>query len=148
MALVAAGIANRGEILAPRVVDEVRTVDDVLSDPGPETWRRSMSATSAATLRELMSVVANEGTARGVLPPGVTGGAKTGTAQLASDAADTNAWIIGFAPLEAPQVAFAVIVEGAEGTGQQTGGGTAAPIANAVLTAALDAGLLTPTPEG
>ncbi|MEO1060856.1 MAG: penicillin-binding protein 2 [Actinomycetota bacterium] len=148
MALIAAGIANRGEILAPRVVDEVRTVDDVLSDPDPETWRRAMSATSAATLRDLMAIVAEDGTARGVLPPGVTGGAKTGTAQLSADTEDTNAWIIGFAPLEAPQIAFAVVVEGGGGTGQQTGGGTAAPIANAVLTTALDAGLLTPDPPG
>ena len=148
MALIAAGIANRGEILAPRVVDEVRSVDDVLSDPDPETWRRSMSATTAATMRDLMAVVAEEGTARGVLPPGVTGGAKTGTAQLSSETEDTNAWIIGFAPLENPQIAFAVVVEGGGGTGQQTGGGTAAPIANALLTTAVDIGLLSSTPEG
>lgn len=144
MALVAAGVANRGVVPVPRVVTEVRTDDAVLEDPEPAVWRRAMSATTAATLREMMAIVATEGTARGVLPDGVTGGAKTGTAQLSADTEDTNAWIVGFAPLEEPRLAFAVVVEGAEGTGQQTGGGVAAPIANTVLSAAAAAGYLGP----
>ncbi|MEM9611180.1 MAG: penicillin-binding transpeptidase domain-containing protein [Actinomycetota bacterium] len=144
MALVAAGVANRGVVPVPRVVTEVFTDDAVLEDPEPAVWQRAMSATTAATVRDLMATVATEGTAAGLLPPGITGGAKTGTAQLSSETEDTNAWIVGFAPLEAPRLAFAVVVEGGGGTGQQTGGGTAAPIATAVLEAAITAGYLTP----
>lgn len=144
MALVAAGVANRGAVPVPRVVTEVFTDDAVLEDPQPAVWQRSMSATTAATMRDLMGIVATDGTARGLFPPGVTGGAKTGTAQLSADTEDTNAWIVGFAPLDEPRLAFAVVVEGGDGTGQQTGGEVARPIATAVIEAAVAAGYLTP----
>jgi peptidoglycan glycosyltransferase len=66
-------------------------------------------------------------------------GGKTGTAQIGSDPPRSHAWIIGFAGPEGevPHVAVAVLVEGQEGASEQTGGRVAAPIASAVLAAAL-----------
>jgi penicillin-binding protein A len=80
-------------------------------------------------------ITATAGTAQGLQVPGVTTAGKTGTAQ--TGAGTSHAWIIGFAPAEAPRVAVAVIVEGQQGNTEQTGGRVAAPIGRAVLEAAL-----------
>ena len=66
---------------------------------------------------------------------GVTVAAKTGTAQTVGN--NAHAWLIAFAPAEAPTIAIAVIVESQEGLGDVTGGRIAAPIAQRVMAAAL-----------
>ncbi len=140
MALVAAAAANGGEVLAPTVMAEIRGSDGrVLAEAEPSRWRQPMGAPAADTLREGMIGVVENGTATSLAIPGFVVGGKTGTAQLGRDVPDTHAWIIGFAgpPGEAPHVAVAVFVKAREGTGQQTGGTVAAPIARAVLEASL-----------
>ncbi|MCC5023038.1 MAG: peptidoglycan glycosyltransferase [Candidatus Synoicihabitans palmerolidicus] len=59
---------------------------------------------------------------------------KTGTAQKRTAKGTVNfAWFICFAPIERPQVAIAVIVEG-DTPGEETGGGTySAPVAHDIL---------------
>ena len=59
---------------------------------------------------------------------------KTGTAQQRSPEGTINfAWFICFAPVENPQIAIAVAMEG-DTPGEEAGGGTyAAPIARAIL---------------
>jgi len=142
MALVAAAVANEGNIVGPHVMREVR--DDqgnVVEEYDPEVIARPMSASTAGTLREaMMSVVADGSATR--LDDGLDGfdvGGKTGTAQLGTDPPKSHAWIIGFAgpPGEVPHVAVAVIVEGQNGASEQTGGQVAAPIAAAVMQRAL-----------
>ncbi|MDD9370436.1 MAG: penicillin-binding transpeptidase domain-containing protein, partial [Acidimicrobiales bacterium] len=142
MALVAAAVANEGDIVGPHVMREVR--DDqgnVVEEYDPEVIARPMSASTAGTLREaMMSVVADGSATR--LDDGLDGfdvGGKTGTAQLGTDPPKSHAWIIGFAgpPGEVPHVAVAVIVEGQTGASEQTGGQVAAPIAAAVMQRAL-----------
>ena len=49
----------------------------------------------------------------------------------------SNAWAIGFAPADNPQIAFAVIVEGDETNPTPHGGDVAGPVAKAVLEAGL-----------
>ena len=62
--------------------------------------------------------------------------AKTGTAQTTGNHA--HAWMIAFAPAEAPKIAVAVIVESQDGLGDNaTGGRVAAPIVKAMIQAAL-----------
>jgi penicillin-binding protein A len=81
--------------------------------------------------------VARRGTATRAQVPGVTTAAKTGTAQTGT-ANVSHAWLIAFAPAEAPKVAVAVIVEKQQGTGDSvTGGRVAAPIAQQVMKVAL-----------
>ena len=138
MALVAAAIANNGVVMTPHVVSELLAFDGSLLDRvEPEPLRVAMSASTAAILRDAMRVVAEDGTARGLLTDGVVVGGKTGTAQLGTDPPNSHAWIVGYAgrPEEQPSLAFAVIVEAQEGASEQTGGRVAAPIAQAVIDA-------------
>jgi peptidoglycan glycosyltransferase len=81
------------------------------------------------------------GTAFRMAIDGFTVGGKTGTAELGTTPASSHAWVIGFAgPVgQAPTVAVAVLVEAQPGASEQTGGRVAAPIAKAVLEAALHA---------
>ena len=142
MALMAAAIANDGEIMAPRVVGEVRDDEGrVIDSPGTSVWRRAIDPDTAAVLREAMVGVVEGGTATNLAISGFAVGGKTGTAQLGTDPPRSHAWIVGFAGPEGeePTVAVAVIVEGQEGASEQTGGRVAAPIARAVLQTVLAA---------
>ncbi|HSH22692.1 MAG TPA: penicillin-binding protein 2 [Acidimicrobiales bacterium] len=138
MALVAAGIANGGQVVTPHVMAEVRSQEgQVVQRWEPSPWTRATSPQVAGTVRDAMVGVVEGGTATRLAVPGVTTAGKTGTAQLGNGL--SHAWIIGFAPAEAPRVAVAVIVEAQPGASEQTGGRVAAPIAQAVLSAALQA---------
>ena len=106
----------------------VRTVE-------PKAWKQPMSAADAAQLKDLMVAVVQRGTAGRAAVPGSQVAAKTGTAQTTGD--NAHAWITAFAPADTPRVAVAVIVESQPGVSEATGGTIAAPIAQAVLKAAL-----------
>ncbi|MDQ3756856.1 MAG: penicillin-binding protein 2 [Actinomycetota bacterium] len=137
MALVAAGVANGGKIMKPHVLAEVRDNEgNVVRTAQPGEWLTATSPETAAALRDMMVAVVNGGTATRAAVPGVQVAAKTGTAQTTGD--NSHAWIVAFAPAEAPKVALAVIVESQPGLGDTvTGGRIAAPIARAVIQAAL-----------
>ncbi len=86
-----------------------------------------------------MKAVPLTGTARIMNTPfmkteGLTIAGKTGTAQKRTAEGTLNfAWFVGYAPVENPQIAVVVMMEG-DTPGEDTGGGRfAAPIANAVL---------------
>ena len=73
------------------------------------------------------------------LAGGIQAAAKTGTAQLnsAGEPQRSHAWIIGFAPAEAPRYAVAVMLKGTNAEiSAGTGGRLAGPIAKTVLDAA------------
>jgi len=137
MALVVAGVANGGVVMKPHVMKEVRDSEgEVVRSWTPQPWMRAMDPASAAALEDMMVGVVNGGTATRAAVPGAQVAAKTGTAQTTGD--NSHAWIVAFAPAEAPRVAVAVIVESQPGLGDTvTGGRVAAPIAQAVLRAAL-----------
>jgi len=140
MALAAAAVANDGRVMVPHVLKEVRDSDGNIVDTyDPEVWTTAMDPGTAAVMRDAMVGVVEDGTASRLAVNGFVVGGKTGTAQLGTDPARSHAWIIGFAgrPGEPATVAVAVIVEGQPGASEQTGGRVAAPIAQAVLQAAL-----------
>ncbi|QYG91052.1 penicillin-binding protein 2 [Iamia sp. SCSIO 61187] len=140
MALVAAGLANRGAVMTPHVMARITDQDGEEVRAYEETeWRRAASAEAAEIVRRGMIATAEQGTASGLLIPGMEVGGKTGTAQLGTDPPRSHAWIIGFAgpPGGESEVAVAVIVEGQDGASEQTGGTVAAPIARAVMEAVL-----------
>lgn len=59
---------------------------------------------------------------------------KTGTADFRAHGKEVNlAWFIGFAPVENPQIAVAVMVEGTEESQTYQGGSTAGPIAKDIF---------------
>ena len=145
MALVAASAANQGLIQRPHVMGEIRDQDGRLIDEWqPSSWRAPLKPSDAETLRLLMIDVVERGTATAMQIPGFEIGAKTGTAQtnVGADSGeeDTHAWLIAFGgePGEPPEVVVAVVLEAVPGGGQQTGGVDAAPIARAVMEAALN----------
>jgi peptidoglycan glycosyltransferase len=86
-------------------------------------------------MRDLMVGVVTSGTATRVAIPGVSVAAKTGTAQTGNNTSHT--WMVAFAPADAPRVAVAVIIENQPNVLESTGGVVAAPVAKAVLQAAL-----------
>jgi len=140
MALVAAAVANGGSIMTPYVVDRVTDPRGRVVERANETvWKSPLSPQNAAILRaDLLGVVAG-GTAKGLATPGLEVGGKTGTAQLGTVPPRSHAWIIAFAgrPGGPAELAVAVIVEGQLGASEQTGGRVAAPIAKAVIEAAV-----------
>jgi len=139
MAMVSAGIANRGEVMRPYLVERVRAADlSVVSETKPEVLSTAVSRTTAAQLTEMMVGVVSNGSGSSAQISGVQVAGKTGTAQTSDDAAP-HAWFTAFAPADAPKVAVAVIVEhGGSAGSEATGGRVAAPIARAVIQAVLD----------
>jgi peptidoglycan glycosyltransferase len=138
MALISSGIANGGVLMRPRLVTEVRDpTGRVIAEFDPEEFSRPLSPENAAALTQMMVAVVASGTGTAAQIPGVAIAGKTGTAQH-GEGADPHAWFTAFAPAEAPQVAVAVIVlDGGSLGSEATGGQVAAPIARAVMEAAL-----------
>lgn len=141
MAEVAATIANGGVRMQPYLVSTVRNQDlTPISTTKPTTLDRAMSPTTAAALTQMMQAVVQDGTGTAAQIPGVAVAGKTGTAQTTADAAP-HAWFVAFAPAENPKVAVAVVVEhGGDMGSEATGGKVAAPIARAIMQAALGSG--------
>ena len=137
MAMVAGAVANRGVLMAPRLM--TRIVDRggaVVQRAEPRELERVMSEANALALTAMMENVVRDGTGTGAAlsSAGVTVAGKTGTAE-SSDANRNQAWFIGFAPAQAPVVAVAVVIENTS----STGGVIAAPVAAAIMRAAIEA---------
>lgn len=137
MALVAAAVANGGEIMIPYVVSDVFHSDGLIeSTTAPIVWRRATSPASAAVLSDMMERVVISGSGRNAAVPGVRIAGKTGTAEVTGQ--PPHAWFIGFGPVDAgpgePQIALAVVVESGGSAGETaTGGSVAAPIAQKIF---------------
>ncbi|MFE6159579.1 penicillin-binding transpeptidase domain-containing protein [Streptomyces sp. NPDC056486] len=144
MAMVSAAVANGGQVESPHLVDETTTDDgDVVENTGTNSLHQAMNPATAMQMRELMTDVVEEGTGGNAAIPGATVGGKTGTAQHGIDNSGTPyAWFISWAQKSGegqPSVAVAVVVEDAAADrGDISGGGSAAPVAKAVMEAVLD----------
>lgn len=130
MAMVAATVANDGELAQPTFLQEVTDVDGRVTDElEPQIERRVISAESAAELTTMMANVVREGTGTAAALAGVEVAGKTGTAEVNVEQNINQPWFIGFAPVKNPQIAVAVTIERSVGTG----GAIAAPIARDVM---------------
>ncbi|NJP43925.1 penicillin-binding protein 2 [Streptomyces sp. PRB2-1] len=145
MAMVAAAVGNGGELMRPYLVDRVTNHGGaVVQHTRPQPLHRAVSQGTAARLRQLMEAVVSDGTGTNAAIPGAVVGGKTGTAQHGVGNKGTPyAWFISYArPLGSSRasVAVAVVVEDAEAARADiSGGGSAAPIARAVMQAVLAA---------
>ena len=134
MALVAATVANDGEVPRPRLVREIidssgRSVQSF----DAENVGQAMSSETAAAVAEMMTAVVRSGTGTAAQIPGIEVAGKTGTAQTVQGA-NPHAWFIAFAPADDPQIAVSVIVENGGSFGSEaTGGAVAAPIAKRII---------------
>ncbi len=138
MAMVAAGIANNGEVMKPYVVKTVRSPNlRVIENAQPERFSQAMSSSNSAKLRDMMVSTVTRGTATSAQISGVDVGAKTGTAQSTPDR-PPYAWFVSFAPADDPKVAVAVLVESSDTSRDEIAGGRlAGPIARSVMEAVL-----------
>ncbi|MGA5359374.1 penicillin-binding transpeptidase domain-containing protein [Streptomyces purpurascens] len=143
MAMVAAAVANGGQMREPYLVERTtRPGGGTLATAGSRAIRQAMSPATAARLRGLMRGVVKSGTGRNAAIRGAKVGGKTGTAQHGIGNSGTPyAWFVSWAQGDRdlqPRVAVAVVVEDADANrGDISGGGDAAPIARAVMEAAL-----------
>src|SRR5438132_1461252 len=137
MALVGAAIANGGVEMEPHVVKEVRDADGrLVKEIKPSVFGRPISARTSAELTAMMVSVVNAGTGTAAQIPGIQVAGKTGTAETTSGR--PHAWFVSFAPAQNPKIVVAVVVlNGGDLGSDATGGAVAAPIARAVIEAAL-----------
>ncbi len=126
MAMLAAAVANDGEIMMPYLVKQsTRYNGEVSMYNSPQSAGQLFKKSTARKLKGYMELVVNKsgGTAYGSATSNKTRIAgKTGTAN------NNDAWFIGFAPASNPEIAVAVYVEKGGG-----GGAVAAPIAKELI---------------
>ncbi|WP_164234015.1 peptidoglycan D,D-transpeptidase FtsI family protein [Microbacterium hydrocarbonoxydans] len=137
IAMVAAGLANDGVVMNPRLVDTVIGNDlSVIRAPEDTEFGRAVDATVADQVTAAMVASVADGAAQGARIDGVDVAGKTGTAENGNK--PYTLWFTGFAPANDPTVAVAVLVEDGGGQGQSGSGDTiAAPIAKKVIEAVL-----------
>jgi peptidoglycan glycosyltransferase len=130
MALVASTVANDGVLMKPRLVTALEGKRGV-RELGPEQLRRVISADDAQAIQGAMrrAVEGDLGQqfTSGAKVPGVSTAGKSGTAELGGSG-EPHSWFIGFAPVNRPRIAIAVLVERAG-----RGGAVAAPIAGNLM---------------
>ena len=128
--MITSAIANKGILMKPYLVKEVRTADGkVLESYDGEEVKRMMSEEETEILTEMMTQVVEKGTASKLKGLSYTAAGKTGSAEF-NDVKDSHAWFTGFAPAENPQICVTVIVEDAG-----SGGSFAVPIAKKIFDA-------------
>jgi peptidoglycan glycosyltransferase len=139
MAMVAAAIANDGDVMRPYVVDEVRAPNlSVLDRTEPQSISKAISSSTADELTEMMVATVAAGTATPAQIPGMDVAGKTGTAQSTGDR-PPYAWFVSFAPADDPQVAVAVLVQSSDTSPDEIGGGRlGGPIAKSVMEAVIN----------
>lgn len=145
MAMVTAALVNKGKVMQPYIVDEVRTPAlDTLEKHEPKEMNQAVSEETAAKVREMMEHTAKEGSAQRALIDGITVGGKTGTAQRGVDVREQvpYGWFVsyGIKP-DGKSVAVAVFIDPTAmdiSREDISGGSLAGPIARDVMKAVLE----------
>lgn len=128
--MITCAIANDGVLVKPHLLTKIESADgNLIKQFGSEEFGELMSPTEANLLQGLMAAVVEEGTATKLRNTTYQAAGKTGSAEYNS-LSDSHAWFTGFAPVDDPEVAVTIIVEGAG-----SGGDFAVPIAKRVLDA-------------
>jgi penicillin-binding protein A len=139
MAEVAAAVANSGSLMKPQIWSRVVDPDGrVIERLDPSQYSRPIDEETAAALTNAMEGVVSEGTGTNAAISGVPVAGKTGTAETpfnesCGSSTANQAWFIGFAPADDPEVAIAVTIECTD----SFGGEIAAPIFREVAEAIL-----------
>jgi peptidoglycan glycosyltransferase len=132
MALVAATIANDGELMKPHLVIQA-TGSGGTTTVNPLSLGQVVQPAIARTIGSAMRLAVSGDLGRlftaGASVRGVAVAGKSGTAEL-DPGTSPHSWFIGFAPFDDPQVAIAVLVENSGGSGIK-----ASPLAGAMFRA-------------
>jgi cell division protein FtsI (penicillin-binding protein 3) len=139
MAAAVNSVANGGILFEPQLVGA--TVRDGHREPiAPKALRRTISATTAATLTTMMEGVVERGTATAAQLDGYQVAGKTGTAHKAAGRGYSNtdffASFVGFVPSRQPVFTILVVIDTPR-AGTHFGGTVAAPAFKRIATAAL-----------
>ncbi|MFE1251414.1 peptidoglycan D,D-transpeptidase FtsI family protein [Streptomyces sp. NPDC058741] len=143
MAMVSAVLANGGELVSPHMVSRITDGGGgVLRDYDDEAETKEIvSSSTAEQLRSAMRTVVEKGTGSNARVPGATVGGKTGTAQHGENNSQVPyAWFTSYGTSDASgkEVAVAVVVEQSDAARSEvSGNGLAAPVARAMMEAAL-----------
>jgi penicillin-binding protein 2 len=118
-------VANGGRLYTPHFLHHTRdATGGIARTYEPQSTDVPLSEESLSAVREGMRLVVRSGTARYAALDPYRAAGKTGTAELGTT--DLNhAWFAGYAPYDAPKIAFAVVNERVPGG---HGGTDAAPI--------------------
>ncbi len=128
VAMVGATIANDGKMMRPYLVDRITASSGVsLGTTRPQALYHPINYENAQFMKDLMTGVVKKGTGTRAQISGITVAGKTGTAE--NETKKDHSWFVGFAPVENPQIAVAVLLEYDGGAG----GTNAAPIARNVI---------------
>lgn len=138
MAMVSAGVANRGIVMEPRMVDSVIGPDLRVQEQFEDVeWSKALDPALAEELSQMMVANVSSGVASGARIDGVEVAGKTGTSE--NGGKPYSLWFTGFAPANDPQIAVAVVIENGGGKGTSgSGNAIAAPIAKRVMEAVLN----------
>ncbi len=136
MNMITSAIANGGLLMKPQFLDKVLTANgSIVKIYSPQEYKELMSKEEADVLTELMTGVVNEGTATKLKTNLYQAAGKTGSAEYNGVKEDSHAWFTGFAPVEDPEIAVTIIIEGIG-----SGGDYAAPIAKRIFDAYFENG--------
>ena len=132
--MITAAIANDGKMMAPYMVDEVRSADGkTVKQYKPSEVKSIMNKEEAETLKCMMIQVVENGTASKLKDRSYTAAGKTGSAEFGNVKGQSHAWFTGFAPAENPEIVVTVIIEGGG-----SGGDYSAPVARRLFDAYFD----------
>ncbi|CAL9617927.1 Penicillin-binding protein A [Streptomyces sp. enrichment culture] len=143
IAMVSAAIANGGKLVEPHMVSQITDHGGgALEDYDDNASAKEIvSSDTAEQLQSAMQTVVEEGTGSNAQISGATVGGKTGTAQHGENNSKTPyAWFTSYAKSDSSdrEVAVAVVVEQSDAARSEvSGNGLAAPVAKAVMEAAL-----------
>ena len=135
-------IANDGVLLAPTLVKTIRDADgDVVYEHRPQLVRRVLQPKTTRALREVLASVVDSGTATDAGLATFDLGGKSGTARRVAGGryveGSYTSTFVGLFPARDPQ--YVILVKLDNPRGAYYGGKTAAPVAKAVLQAAIAA---------
>ncbi|MFZ5354545.1 MAG: penicillin-binding transpeptidase domain-containing protein [Bacillota bacterium] len=133
-------IANGGNYISPRIVQQIKEKDSVSIDGGgPVMVYNVISKETSAILRNILEGVVSEGTAKAAYIEGYRIAGKTGTIQKVETGTYKNKYIAsfaGFAPADDPQIVCVMLLD--EPQGEYLGGLTAAPASSKLMKEVLD----------
>jgi penicillin-binding protein 2 len=128
MAVLYASIANDGLAVRPYLVARVDSAGHTIQTTVPETHQLPMRQQDLDVVKLGLEKVVERGTGAAARLKEISIAGKTGTAQ--NPPKPDHAWFVGYAPADAPEVVFAVLVENAG-----HGGVISAPIAGQLIKA-------------
>lgn len=142
LAAAYSAIANGGFLMVPTLLKSIKDADgELVYEHQPRASRRLMESRTARSLRDVLALVVDSGTATDASLASFDLGGKSGTARRVIDgkyaAGHYSSTFVGLFPARDPQ--YVVLVKLDDPQGAYYGGKTAAPVAKAVLQAAIAA---------